>query len=38
VREYVAGVGLELGCSPETVRLWPRIYPQEWQAAVRDDA
>ena len=31
-------VGLEVGCSPETVRQWPRIYPQEWQAAVRDDA
>ena len=31
-------VGMEVGCSPETVRQWPRIYPQEWQAAVRDDA
>ena len=30
-------VGLEVGCSPETVRQWPRNYPQEWQAAVRDD-
>jgi len=30
-------IGLEVGCSPETVRQWPRIYPQEWQAAVRDD-
>lgn len=31
-------VGFELGCSPETVRQWPRVYPQEWQAAVREDA
>ena len=31
-------VGMEVGCSPETVRQWPRIYPQEWQAAVREDA
>ena len=31
-------IGLELGCSPETVRQWPRIYPREWQAAVREDA
>lgn len=31
-------IGFELGCSPETVRQWPRVYPREWQAAVRDDA
>src|SRR4051794_3552144 len=31
-------VGVEVGCSPETVRQWPRIYPEQWQAAVREDA
>lgn len=31
-------IGFETGCAAETVRQWPRVYPEEWQAAVRAEA